>query len=238
MSASTIPPDDLPENPDATLAAEYVLRLLDPATEAACVERLGRDRAFAAEVERWQIRFAALDDDFEPVTAPTRLRAHIEERLFGRPPSLAERLWSSAGLWRGIAAAAVALALFAVLARPAPQPGPGPQPPLVATVAPPDGSLQLVAVLDPEAALLRFTHVSGAPSPGRSFELWLLPEGETVPVSLGLVPDDTRFERPLPSRFVGQVGPGDQILVSDEAAGGSITGAPGPVVAGGRIGVL
>ena len=40
MSGSAMLPDDLPDDPDAALAAEYVLRLLDPAEGG-----LRRDRA-------------------------------------------------------------------------------------------------------------------------------------------------------------------------------------------------
>ena len=108
--------DDLPDDPDAALAAEYVLRLLDPAEEAACAARVAADPGFAAEVARWQSAFSGLDAAFAPAAPPPRMQARIEERLFGKPPSLAARLWGSAGLWRAVAAAAV---LLAVAPRPA-----------------------------------------------------------------------------------------------------------------------
>ena len=73
MSDPTILPD-LPDDPDAALAAEYVLRLLDAEEEAACAARVARDTAFAAEVARWQTAFAGLDAGFAPVTPPAGLR--------------------------------------------------------------------------------------------------------------------------------------------------------------------
>jgi anti-sigma-K factor RskA len=238
MSDASFP--DLPDDPDAALAAEYVLRLLDPAEEAACAARIARDPAFEAEVERWQQQFAGLDAAFAPVAPPARLRADVEARLFGRPPSLAARLWRSAALWRGVAAAAVlAAAVFGYLARPVPDAGVPVAPELVATVAPAVGDVQLVALLDREAGLLRFTRLAGDPAPGRSLELWILPEGESVPASLGLVPAEPRFAVPIPAGVAPRVGQGTLILVSDEIEGGSPTGLPqGSVLASGAIAEL
>ena len=227
----------MPEEPDVGLAAEYVLRLLDPAEEAACAARVQRDRGFAAEVEAWQARLSGLDDAYVAVAPPAGMRARIEERLFGREPSLAARLWASAGLWRAVAAAAVVAAVAVGLVD---RPTPGPQQPdLVATVAPTVGEVQLVALLDRDAGVIRFTRLAGEAAAGRSLELWLLPEGETVPASLGVVPADARFTVPIPAGFAARVGPGAEILVSDEAAGGSTTGLPqGAVLAGGAISEL
>ncbi len=112
-------------------------------------------------------------------------------------------------------------------------------PDLVATVAPTVGDVQLVALLDREAGVLRFTRVAGAAPPGQSLELWLMPEGETVPVSLGVVPAEARFAVTLPAALAGRVAPGAAILVSQEAEGGSPTGLPqGPVLASGAISEL
>ena len=113
------------------------------------------------------------------------------------------------------------------------------QPELVATVNPIVGDVQLVALVDREAGLLRFSRLAGEPAAGRSLELWLLPSGETVPAPLGLVPGQSRFSIPIPAGFAERVGPGARILVSDEIAGGSPTGLPqGTVLAGGALGEL
>lgn len=230
-------PDDLPEDADRALAAEYVLRLLDPAEEAVCAARVASDPAFAAEVERWQGSLSALDAAFVPVSPPPRLRARIEERLFGRPPSLLARFWASAPLWRAVAAAAIVGAVaigYVGRSQRAIE-----QPQLIATVSPITGNVQLVALVDRDADLLRFSRLAGAPAAGRSLELWLLPAGETVPAALGLVPGQERFSVPIPQGFEDRVGPGAQILVSDEVEGGSPTGLPqGTVLAGGTIGEL
>jgi anti-sigma-K factor RskA len=238
MSTPDIDPGQPDEPDDAALAAEYVLRLLDPTEEAACAARAAQDRAFAGEVARWRTAFAALDAEFAEETPPQRMLERAEARLFGRTPPLAARLWGSVALWRGVAAAAVVAALAAsLLGRP---PEPDEARPLVATVspaAPAADNVQLVALLDREAGLLRFTRIAGAAPAGSSLELWVMPEGASAPASLGVVPAEERFSLPVPEGIA--VAPGTAILVSLEAAGGSPTGQPqGPVLAQGAIGEL
>ncbi len=226
-----------PGDPDAVLAAEFVLRLLPAEEEAACAARAGRDPAFAAEVARWRVALGALDAEYAPVTPPAVLRGRVEAALFGARPSLATRLWASAALWRGVAAAAVAAAVaVGVLGVPGRRET---LPDLVATVAPAVGDVQLVALLDRQAGVIRFTRIAGAAPAGRSLELWLMPAGETVPTPLGLVPAEDRFALTLAPGLADRVAPGASILVSEEAAGGSPTGLPqGPVVASGAISEL
>ena len=235
-------PDTLtgqPDEPDdAALAAEYVLRLLETPEEAAAAARAARDPAFAAEVARWRGTFEALDGEFAEAAPPARVLAQAEARLFGRPPSLAARLWDSVGLWRGVAAAAVVAAVaVGLFGRP---PAPEVAPPLVATVAPAApaaDSVQFVALLDREAGLLRFTRIAGAAPAGSSLELWVMPEGAAAPASLGVVPSEERFSLPVPPGIA--VAPGTAIIVSLEAEGGSPTGQPqGPVLAQGAISAL
>ena len=106
-------------------------------------------------------------------------------------------------------------------------------------MAPTVGDVQLVALVDREAGLIRFTRLAGEAPPGRSFELWLLPEGATVPESLGVIPTEARFSVPIPATYAASLGPGTQILVSNEVEGGSPTGEPSlPPVAGGAVSEL
>ena len=229
--------DEPPEDGAAVLAAEYVLRLLDPAAEAACAAREARDPLFAAEVDRWRQDFAGLDAAFMPVPPPAALRARVEAALFGAPPSALARLWGSVGLWRAVAAAATVAAIgFAVVRPPV---APEPRPSLVAAVQPVAGEVSLVALHAPGSESIEFRRLGGAAASGRSLELWILPMGETVPASLGLVPAGERFTATIPPAFAARVGEGTAILVSDEPAGGSPTGLPtGPVVAQGAITAL
>ena len=63
----------------------------------------------------------------------------------------------------------------------------------------------------------------------KDLELWALPQGETRPRSLGVLPPSGRT-------LVAQLAPNTQLLVSLEPKGGSPTGQPtGPVLYGGWL---
>ena len=65
-------------------------------------------------------------------------------------------------------------------------------------------------------------------------ELWLI-EGGQPPVSLGVLPDTALARVPVSGELAARLGPGAQLAVSDEQAGGSTTGVPGEVVALGEV---
>jgi anti-sigma-K factor RskA len=225
-----------PEEADDALAAEYVLRLLDPEEEAAVRARAARDPAFAALVEHWRSHFAAWDDRFEAAAPPPALWARIERRLFPLSEALdGARFRRSLAVWRGVAAAAAAAAvLFAVLAL-VPDDPPAAPARLVAALdaLEPQQEAAFLALLEPETRRLHITRTAGTPDPGRSFELWLVEE-DTPPVSLGLLPEEDVAQIALPAALLERVAAGVVLAVSDEPAGGSPTGAPtGPVLAAG-----
>lgn len=237
MSAPGAAGADPPED-DAALAAEYVLRLLDPEQEAECRLREARDRGFAAEAERWRAEFARLDGQFAPLRPPAAVWGRIEGRLFGRQPSLLARLWNSAGTWRGLAAAAVLAAVyFGALAPPERVPvEPGEQAArLITALASAETDVELMALFEPQTAVLDISRVAGAAAPGRSLELWVI-EGEAAPVSLGVLSDEPRTRVPLAPEMAERIETGATLAISDEPAGGSPTGAPtGAVVAAGTL---
>jgi anti-sigma-K factor RskA len=227
------PGPELPEDPDTALAAEYVLRLLGPDDTAACAARAARDPAFAALVADWRAEFEALDVAFPEVAPPRRLGRRIEERLWGRRPSLLARLWGSAGLWRAVAAAAVVAAVWLGTLVPPPQVPGEPQARLISALASQNSDVSLLAELEPEAAVLNINRTSGAPAAGRSLELWMI-QGDEAPVSLGVLPEATRARVPLTREQAARIGPGTTLAITDEPAGGSPTGVPSlpPVAAG------
>ncbi len=93
----------------------------------------------------------------------------------------------------------------------------GSQSGLFLAMARPDGTLVLRAVS------------AVAVPKGRDLQLWSLPDGATVPASLGVLPADGKQVQASPAA-------GGQLLVSLEPAGGSPTGAPtGPVVYSGKL---
>ena len=113
-------PLETPEERDAALAGEYVLRLLPPEEAAACAAREATDPRFAAQVAVWRADLEGLDGAFAEAAPPAGLERRIEARLFGREPSGLARLWASVGLWRAVAAAAVLAALWVGVLAPPP----------------------------------------------------------------------------------------------------------------------
>ena len=218
------------DDPDLA-AAEYVLGTLLP-EQARAMEALAlADPSVAAQIEGWQVRLAPLAALATPRHPPPELwhrlalATGIEEaqaRRRARRGPLG-RLWRSPGFWRlgTLGATAAAAALAVLLLRPPPPAPPGFLAALSPAGAPgatflvrigPDGSAAIVATAPPDQG------------PGRALQLWALPAGGTVPVSLGVLPPDGRAQVRAPAVA------GTQLLLSDEPAGGSPTGLPtGPV---------
>jgi anti-sigma-K factor RskA len=223
-------PGDSGDDPDLA-AAEYVLGTL-PAAQVRAMEALAlSDPAVAAQIEDWQIRLAPL----AALAVPRRPPPELWRRLAlatGIEDAQARRrtrrgpvrgLWGNLGFWRlGTVGATAAAAAMAVLLLRPPLPA---QPDFLAALSPagapgatflvrigPDGSAAIVATAAPDQA------------PGRALQLWALPAGGTVPISLGVLPPDGRAQLRAPASA------GTQLLLSDEPAGGSPTGQPtGPV---------
>ena len=231
-----IPDRDLPEDPDTALAGEYVLRLLGPEEAAACAAREARDPDFAARVAAWRADLEPLDAAYAEAAPPAGLERRISERLFGAAePSGLARLWRSAGLWRGVAAAAVlAAAWFAWLPTRVPAPGEAPAR-LVSALASADTDVELLALFEPQAAVLNINRTSGAPAPGRALELWVI-EGDAA---AGLARRAAGQRRWRASRCRASSprgsGPAARSRSATRRPGGSTTGVPGPVVAAGPV---
>ena len=100
----------------------------------------------------------------------------------------------------------------------------------VAALAPAPGQSGLfLAMARPDGTLVLRAVSAVAVPKGRDLQLWSLPEGKTVPASLGVLPADGKQVQASPTA-------GGQLLVSLEPPGGSPTGAPtGPVVYSGRL---
>ena len=213
-----------PHEADDTLAAEYVLGVLDAAERAEIASRIRRDAGFAALVVAWENRMAGLNDGFAEAPAPNLLPA-IEARLFPKPVrSVARGGWFS-GIFGWVSGAVVgAFVVLAVVAFVAPL-----RSMLIATLSTPDQRLAYEVV--EFGGVIKVTRIEGdSAGEGRVHELWLIAPGK-APVSLGLLED-----APL---IVDQSVPpaGWTLAVSLEAAGGSKSGVPtGPVILSAEIG--
>jgi anti-sigma-K factor RskA len=207
------------------LAAEYVLGTLegDDAREAARLLR--DDPTFAASVRAWETRLAPLGNVAAPVDPPPELwdrvaAATSADTVVSLSLRRRLRIWqASTGVALAIAAS---LAAF-VLLRPVPAPR-------VAILTPlAGGAPVLVAEAEPDGALIVRPNGTITVPNDRDLELWALPQGQTRPSSLGVLPVKGRH-------LVAALPPGTQLLVSLEQRGGSPTGQPmGPVLYGGRL---
>ncbi len=95
-------PDTIPED---VAAAELALGLLDGEERGAALRRVLAEPGFAARVEWWRLRFAALFDLWPEHAAPPHLAARIEASLDGPTSAKASRF-----AWPALAAITSAIA--------------------------------------------------------------------------------------------------------------------------------
>ncbi len=227
-----------PEDRDLN-AAEYVIGLLS-ASEARAIEAQALvDPAMSASILAWQCRLEPLAGIVPSQVPPPNVWARLEIVAGLRQASVRqivpqrrrERLdaiWESLAFWRGMVFAGAVCGAglaFAIVT-----PKLLTSEPAVAALLMPGaaGPAFLVMVTKDGYATIIATNPDAPP--GRSLELWGLPEGATVPVSLGVLPTKGRL------RMKAVVPAGTQLLVSSEPVGGSRIGAPtGPVLYVGRM---
>ncbi|MDQ0838749.1 anti-sigma factor [Sphingomonas faeni] len=223
--------------PEDVAAAELALGLLEGEERGAALRRVLAEPGFAAQVEWWRSRLAALFDLWPERGAPPHLAARIEASLDGaQTPAKATRF-----AWPALAAITSAIAaslLLFVMVRPEPtvpvsQPIPVARPTSVLVAMLGDAKSPVAAVYDPANGMLRVAAGPGVPN-ARVAELWVI-GGDGVPHSLGLL--SGRPTKLVPKGVDrGRIAPGATLAISVEPLGGSPTGLPtGPVVATGVV---
>ena len=234
MSGTRGLPTD-PAERDA-LAGEYVLGTLDAATAATIAAAIPADPAWRQAVEAWERRLQPLGALAPPAAPPPDIWDRIEARIAPRRYPVTRRRLQLDWLWRFWAIGATALAGYLVFLLPSRTP-----PVRVMTVLISDrNSPALLAQVDRQG-WLQLNAIPAAtgrqlqsPS-GRSLQVWALPVGATVPVSLGVLPHEPGRVTSMPNTPV-RPSPGMLIEISVEPEGGSTTGRPsGPVVYFGRL---
>ncbi|MGP6086227.1 anti-sigma factor [Antarctobacter jejuensis] len=203
----------LPDDDDA-LAAEYVLRLLDPEAHRAAARRIGEDPGFAARVFEWEARLAEMAKDLDPVPPRARTRVQLMQEI-APPQARPRRWWLGAGFGLATVAALLLIAPIPMLRAPS----------FGAEIASADGSLRFTAEVSRGREELVLARVAGGPRPGRALELWLIADGAPAPVSLGVLPENDRIKISLTPQLATQLD-GGTLALSDEPPGGSPTGAP------------
>lgn len=217
-----------------SLAAEYVLGVLDAGKRREAERLLQQDPAFAAEVTFWEERLGGLANEVAPVTPPAQVWDRIDAAL--TPRQQPANLWNSLLFWRwsAIASAALAAASLAVV--------------YVAVVPPPrqalvarldaSGQPGFVAAIDPGRNTITIVPASLTNVDQRALELWLIAPGDQ-PRSLGLIEAGRPARVNVPAALAGKVGADAALAVSVEPPGGSPTGLPtGPVIASGKLIIL
>jgi anti-sigma-K factor RskA len=213
-----------------SLAAEYVLGVLDAEARRAAEQRLATDRAFAAEVAFWEERLGGLAQEVTPVTPPDRVWSRIDAAVTPNEPA---GLWSSVTFWRwaAFASAALAAASLAVVYVAAVTPA---RAPLVATLDA-GGRTGFLATIEPGHNAITIVPAALTNIDQRALELWLIAPGEQ-PRSLGLIEAGRPVRINVPAELAGRVAANAALAVSLEPPGGSPTGAPtGPVIASGTL---
>lgn len=217
---------------DDKLAAEYALHLLSPSERASFETRLRDDAALRDLVRMWDMHFAVFADEIAEVAPPKRAKSAIDTRLFGANSSARRPIWHWVFGTGTLAAAALAGVLFLT---PVLQDPLQISPTHTAEVSAEDGSLVISVAFSTDAAALVVRRTQGTPASGRAHEMWLIPEGASAPISLGLIPEGHEGRIPIPAELAGQL-TAALFAVSDEPAAGSPTGQPtGAVLAAGPI---
>jgi anti-sigma-K factor RskA len=223
-------------DPEDVTAAELALGVLEGDERATALRRVLAEPGFAATVEWWRERFAALFDLWPEVAAPAHIETRIAATLDGAAVSTRGFPWPLLAI--ASSAIAACLLLF-ILVDPRPsvpvsQPVPAARPTslLVATLdAGEDG--QVAAAFDPAAGALR---IAAAPAVARDkvAQLWAI-GGDGVPHPLALL---TRAPKTLALTPADRalILPGAVLAISVEPTGGSPTGKPtGPIIAKGVL---
>ncbi|MEP7205563.1 MAG: anti-sigma factor [Casimicrobiaceae bacterium] len=218
------------------LAAEYALGTLSARVRRRFAAHARQDAKVAAVLRAWEHRLAGLAEGIPEVTPAPRVWEGIRTRLgMNAEPATAGGWWQSLGLWRGLAATGFALAVAVGVALTVLSPSDQGEA-LVVVLAGQDARPALVASANRGSRTLLVKTVGAAPvPPGRTLELWALPEGGN-PASLGVLPADSVVRVTLPATAESAFRNVPALAVSLEPTGGSPTGLPtGPVLYSGPI---
>lgn len=217
---------------DIALVGEYALHLLDADERLAFETRLVDDAGLRVLLREWDEGLVSLADEIAPVAPPPRLKAGVEERLFGKTERFSLRNFFG---MRGALLGMAMVAMVAVIVVPQMM-DQGPR--YTAEIAAEDRALVVEAVFDADKAEIAINRTAGAAVPGRALELWLIADGAEAPVSLGVMPVTELASISVPDELLAAM-VGGTLAISDEPLGGSPTGAPtGAVLAVGAISLL
>ncbi len=222
------------------LAAEYALGTLRGRARRRFERWLRADAALRRSVEAWQEQLIALDEGLPPIQPSHRVWAGVEARIGGTGEARHGGLWHSLGFWRGatFASTLAALGLLGLLSFTG-----TPSETMVVVMQDQDNQPRITVSwgADERGRKQMRVRVLGhaTMSPDTAWELWMLPEGNAKPVSLGLITTHETQELTVPPELARAVNAAKGLAMSVEPAGGSPTGLPtGPVLYQGQCAKL
>jgi anti-sigma-K factor RskA len=222
------------------LAAEYVLGTMSARARRRFELYLRGNPQLRRAVAQWEIRLAPLNDALPAIEPPARVWQAIQARIrIGQ--TVRSGFWESLSFWRvsSFASALLALALIVLFAAPKPE-------------TPVDTGRMVVIMNDVAtrkpamtaswepgqggSRTLRIRVIGHAEmAPGTAWELWMLPDGDQNPVSLGLITTHETQVVKIPQALAARLDAALGLAMSVEPAGGSPTGRPtGPVLYAGE----
>jgi len=217
------------------LAGEYVLGTLRGEECARFLARLEREPELQSHVAAWEQRFAPLAEAVPAVTPAPRVWRKVAARIARRAPRRS-RAPGALRFWRSLAVAAsvAAIVLAGLLAT---RSADAPMPLQIALLADEQAKPVLLVSATPQAGPVQVRLLRQPETPkDRTLELWLLPQGDAAPRSLGLLSSEGPTTLSLTPEQLRGFAEAKGLAVSVEPPGGSPTGAPtGPVVFSGAI---
>ena len=218
-----------------TAAAELALGVLDGEERASALRRVIADPAFAREVEQWRAHFGVLFEGSGEQEAPANLLQRIETGI--APVQRDVATVGAANPWKpaALAASVAALAMSAVAFRPGlPVPQPVAVAPMIAAMAPADGSENHPALYDASSGMVKMPGAMPIPA-GKSAQLWAI-SGDKPPVALGTFKPSGNGVYVAEARMGAVIAPGTKLAITIEPMGGSPTGKPtGAIIASGML---
>ncbi|MEO1595075.1 MAG: anti-sigma factor [Pseudomonadota bacterium] len=204
-----------PELVDA-LAREYVLGTLRGRARTRFERLLPGSFQMRRAVANWETRLYGLYADMPPVEVPHTVWRRIQAATRPEPRR---------GGWLAAMAASLIATLFAVLffsIERAPE-----LPAYQAVLSDSDAvATWSVQVYEDTATARARAVVTTAPPAGRVFELWMLPEDDSAPVSLGVIGTGDAATLALDARQLRILMTSTALAISIEPPGGSPTGVP------------
>jgi len=214
------------------LAADYVMGTMHGRARLRFMRLMQTYHKVRERVWHWEQLLAPMNEKVAPLTPPGHVWEEISRRIgfleSGLPTAAANDESPSKGLfaWAGGFASAAVLLLGIFIITPEQTVPTAPLTEQVAVFKEGEQPLWLMEVSGNELTVQATSAVTA--SEDHDYELWIVPEDGSAPVSLGLMPEDGRVTRML------AVNTHDiaikAVAVSLEAPGGSVTGAPGEVL--------